>query len=110
MHAEVKNINCPITYSMRLKHGNTITHWNIEYNRHLDLKERHRNTIKQHKNTRDTKMNADLMHARIERQKYATPEKYGNCYQLENSSGRIDRRSVPETAPIEAPWPLNWNG
>jgi hypothetical protein len=35
-------------------------------------------------------MNADLMHAQIDRQKYETPKKYGNRYQLENSSGRID--------------------
>jgi hypothetical protein len=52
-------------------------------------------------------MIADLMHARIDRQKYAIPEKYGNRYQLENSSGRIDRRNALETAPIEAPWPLD---
>jgi hypothetical protein len=52
-------------------------------------------------------MKADLMHARIDRQKYAIPEKYGNRYQLENSSGRIDRQNELETAPIEAPWPLD---
>ena len=49
----------------------------------------------------------DLMHARIDRQKYAIPEKNGNRYQLENSSRRMDRRNAPETAPIEAPWPLD---
>jgi hypothetical protein len=32
-------------------------------------------------------MIADLMHAQIDRRKYAIPEKYGNRYQLENSSG-----------------------
>jgi hypothetical protein len=26
----------------------------------------------------------DLMHARMDRKKYAIPEKYGNRYQLEN--------------------------
>ena len=44
-----------------------------------------------------------LMHARIDRQKYAIPEKYGNRYELENSPGRIDCRNALETAPIEAP-------
>ena len=48
-------------------------------------------------------MIADLMHARIDRQKYAIPKKYGNRYQLENSSERIDHRNVLETALIEAP-------
>ena len=48
-------------------------------------------------------MMEDLMHARIDRQKYAIPEKYGNRYQLENSSGRMDRQNASETAPIEAP-------
>ena len=52
-------------------------------------------------------MIADLMHARIDRQKYVIPEKYGNRYQLENSSGRMDRLNALETAPIEAPWPLD---
>jgi hypothetical protein len=49
----------------------------------------------------------DLMHARIDRQKYVIPEKYSNRYQLENSSERMERRNAPETAPIEAPWPLD---
>jgi hypothetical protein len=48
-------------------------------------------------------MKADLMHAQIDRQKYEIPERYGNCYELENSSGRIDRRNELETTPIEAP-------
>jgi hypothetical protein len=48
-------------------------------------------------------MIADLMHARIDQQKYAIPEKYGNRYQLENLSRRIDRRNALETAPIEVP-------
>jgi hypothetical protein len=48
-------------------------------------------------------MIADLMHARIDQEKYATPEKYGNRYQLENSSGRINRWNALETAPMEAP-------
>ena len=52
-------------------------------------------------------MNADLMHARIDRQEYAMSRKYGNRYQLENSSGRIDHQNELETAPIEAPWPLD---
>ena len=52
-------------------------------------------------------MIADLMHARIDRQKYAIPEKYGNRYQLENSFGTIDRQNALETAPIEVPWPLD---
>jgi hypothetical protein len=52
-------------------------------------------------------MIADLMHAWIDRQKYAIPEKYGNRYQLENSSGRIDHRNALETAPIEAPSSLD---
>jgi hypothetical protein len=52
-------------------------------------------------------MNADLMHARIDRQKYETLEKYDNRYQLENASGRIDRQNETETAPTEAPWPLD---
>jgi hypothetical protein len=54
-------------------------------------------------------MNVDMMHAQIDRQKYATTEKYGNLYQLENTFGRIDLRNALETAPIEAPWPLDWN-
>ena len=49
----------------------------------------------------------DLMHARIDRQKYVILKKYGNRYQLENSSGRIDCWNELETAPIEAPWPLD---
>ena len=52
-------------------------------------------------------MIADLMHARIDQQKDAIPEKYGNRYQLENSFGRMDRRNASETATIEAPWPLD---
>jgi hypothetical protein len=28
----------------------------------------------------------------------------------ENSSRRMDHRNVSETSPIEAPWPLDWNG
>ena len=52
-------------------------------------------------------MMADLMHARIDRQKYVIPEKYGNRYQLENSSGRMDHRNVLETAPIDVPYPLD---
>jgi hypothetical protein len=55
------------------------------------------------KNTRDQKMIADLMHARIDLQKNAIPEKYGNRCQLGNSIRRIDRQNVLETAPIEAP-------
>ena len=56
-----------------------------------------------HKNTRDQKMIADLMHARIDRRKYAIAVKYGNRYQLENSSGSSDRRNTLEIAPKEAP-------
>jgi hypothetical protein len=52
-------------------------------------------------------MIADLMHAQIDRRKYAIPEKYGNRYQLENSSGSSDHRNTLETAPKEAPWPLD---
>jgi hypothetical protein len=52
-------------------------------------------------------MKANPMHAWIDRQKYAIPEKYGNRYQLENSSRRIDRQNELETAPIEATWPLD---
>jgi hypothetical protein len=52
-------------------------------------------------------MIADLMHARINRQKYAILEKYGNRYQLEKLSGRIDHQNALESAPIEAPWPLD---
>jgi hypothetical protein len=37
-------------------------------------------------------MIADLMHAWIDQQKYVIPEKYGNRYQLENSSERIDHQ------------------
>ena len=48
-------------------------------------------------------MKEDLMHAQIDRQKYVIPEKYGNRYQLENLSRRIDHRNELETAPIEAP-------
>jgi hypothetical protein len=48
-------------------------------------------------------MKADLMHAWIDWQKYAIPEKYSNRYWLENSFGRIDRQNELETAPIEVP-------
>ena len=49
----------------------------------------------------------DLMHARIDLRKYVILTKYGNCYQLENSSERMDRWNAPEISPIEAPWPLD---
>jgi hypothetical protein len=52
-------------------------------------------------------MIADLMHARIDRRKYAIPEKYGNRYQLENPFDSSDRRNTLETSPKEAPWPLD---
>jgi hypothetical protein len=52
-------------------------------------------------------MKADLMHAQIDRQNYVILERYGNRYQLENSSGRIDHWNELETTPIEAPWPLD---
>ena len=50
------------------------------------------------------------MHARIDRQKWAIPTKYGNRYQLENPIWRTHRQNVLETAPIDAPWSLYWNG
>jgi len=50
------------------------------------------------------------MHARIDQKKCVIPTKYSNRYQLENSSRRINRRNELETAPIEEPWPLDWNG
>jgi hypothetical protein len=53
---------------MQLKHGNTITYWKYRNNRQLDLLDRHWNTNKQHQNTCDQKMIADLMHARIDQQ------------------------------------------
>ena len=69
--------------------------------------DQHWNTIKYHKNTRDQKMIANLMHARIDRQKYAIPAKYSNRYQLGNSSESSNCQNTLETAPKEAPWPLD---
>ena len=48
-------------------------------------------------------MKADLMHARIDRQKYVIPEKYGNRYQLENPIWRTYSQNVLRTALIDAP-------